>query len=79
MRTATAKELRSRAAAILESVRKGSEIIITMRGTPIATLKPFKKSEDSFTPVGFGMWKNRKDMKDVSTWLDERRKERFQR
>lgn len=79
MKTATAKELRNRAAAILESVRKGAEITITMRGKPIATLTPFKKNTTNFTPVGFGMWRKRKDMRNVSRWLDERRKERFQR
>ncbi|MEW5746213.1 MAG: type II toxin-antitoxin system prevent-host-death family antitoxin [Nitrospirota bacterium] len=79
MKTATAKELRNRAAAILESVRKGNEVVITMRGEPVATLKPFKKNEKKFNPVGFGMWKDRKDLKDAAQWLNERRKERFQR
>lgn len=79
MKTATAKELRNRAAAILKSVRKGDEIVITMRGESIAVLKPLKKIEEQFSPVGFGIWKERKDMKDVSKWLDERRKERYRR
>lgn len=79
MKTATAKELRNRASSILESVAKGNEVIITMRGKSIAVLKPFKKTEREFIPVGFGIWKDRKDLKDVIKWVDERRKERFQR
>jgi hypothetical protein len=42
-------------------------------------LKPLKKTEREFIPVGFGIWKDRKDLKDVIKWVDERRKERFQR
>lgn len=79
MKTATARELRNRASAILESVRKGEEVIITMRGKSIAVVKPFKKIEKQFSPVGFGIWKDRKDLKNVQKWVDERRRERFQR
>lgn len=79
MKTATAKELRNRASAILEGVKKGDEVIITMRGKSIAVVKPFKKIERLFTPVGFGMWKDRKDLKDAQKWVDERRRERFQK
>lgn len=79
MKTATAKELRNRASTILESVRKGDEVVITMRGKSIAILKPFKKIKKYFSPVGFGIWRNRKDLKDVTKWINERRKERFQK
>ena len=80
MKTATAKELRNRAASILETVSKGNEVVITKRGKSVAILKPFdKKSEKEFIPVGFGVWKNRKDIKDVPGWVEERRKERFLR
>lgn len=80
MKTATAKELRNRAAAILETVCKGNEVVITKRGKSIAILKPFlEKSKKEFSPVGFGLWKNRKDMKDVAGWVEKQREERFQR
>lgn len=79
MKTATAKELRIRAASILENVKRGEEITITMRGKSIAVLTPFNKIKRQFNPVGFGIWKGRKGLKDVSKWVDERRKERFQR
>jgi prevent-host-death family protein len=79
MKTATAKELRNRAAAILETVSKGNEVVITKRGKSIAILKPFlEKSKKEFSAVGFGLWKNRKDMKDVAGWVEKQRGERFQ-
>ncbi len=79
MKTATAKELRSRAAAILERVRKGDEVVITKRGESVAVMKPVQTVEKPFNPVGFGVWKGRREMKDVKQWLDERRKERHSR
>lgn len=79
MKTATAKEFIKQASAILEDVRKGEEITIIKEGESIAILKPFKKNGEQFNPVGFGMWKHRKDLKDVTRWITERRKERFQR
>jgi PHD/YefM family antitoxin component YafN of YafNO toxin-antitoxin module len=42
MKTAIAKELRNRASTILESVRKGDEVVITMRGKSIAISQYFK-------------------------------------
>jgi prevent-host-death family protein len=79
MKTVTAKELRSRAAAILERVRKGDEVVITMRGKSIAVMKPVEEVEKEFSPVGFGIWKGRRELADVQKWIDERRKERYQR
>ncbi len=79
MKTATAKELRSRASAILARVRKGDEVVITMRGKSVAVMKPVTEVERPFNSVGFGIWKGRKEMKDVNKWLDERRKERYHR
>jgi len=78
MKTATAKELRNKAAAILETVRKGNEVVITRRGESIAVLKPFTgKMKKEFSPVGFGLWKDRKDLAAVADWIASRRKERF--
>jgi len=80
MKTATAKELRNRAAAILETVSKGNEVVITKRGKSIAILKPFtEKTGKEFSPIGFGLWKDRNDLKDVAAWIDKQRRERFQR
>ncbi len=79
MKTATAKDLRIRASSILEEVKRGDEVIITMRGQSIAVIKPYKKTKKLFEPIGFGMWKDRKDMTNVQEWVAQRRKERFQR
>ncbi len=79
MKTATAKELRSRAAAILERVRKGDEVSITMRGEAIAVMKPVRAANKPFVPIGFGIWKGRKDLKDVKHLIDGLRKERYPR
>lgn len=79
MKTVAAKELRSRTASILENIQKGMEITITLRGKSIAILKPLLMEERQFNPVGFGMWKDRKDMKNAAEWVAERRKERFPR
>ena len=76
MKTATAKELRIRASAILEDVEKGHEVIITKRGKSVAVLMPLKKRSGDFSPTGFGMWKDRRDLDDVSKWIDSLRKER---
>ncbi len=80
MKTATAKELRNRAASILDIVSKGNEIVITKRGKSVAILKPFvEKVKKGFSPVGFGLWKNRTGLKNVTGWIEKRREERFQR
>ena len=79
MRTATAKELRSKTSSILENIRKGRDVTITLRGKSVAVIKPLLKEERGFNPVGFAMWKDRKDMKNVAEWVAERRKERFPR
>ena len=79
MKSATAKELRSRASSILECVRKGEEVVITLRGESVAVMKSVKSVEKKFSPVGFGIWKDRKDIQDVTRWLEERRKVRYRR
>lgn len=79
MRTATAKELRSKTSSILDNIQKGRDVTITLRGKAIAVIKPLLKEERAFNPVGFAMWKERKDIKNVAEWVAERRKERFPR
>ena len=79
MKTVTAKELRIRAAAILERVRQGDEVTITTRGKPIAIMKPLRDADRPFNLVGYGMWKDRKEIKEVNSWLDERRSKRYLR
>jgi len=71
MRTATAKDLREKTSELLASVRRGREVVITYRGKEIAVLAPL--------PIAFGMWRRRRDMRDVKRWLDSRRASRVPR
>ncbi len=80
MPTATAKDLRQRTSALLDSVRRGQEVVITYRGKRIAVLAPLDRiAQKELTPTAFGMWRRRRNMRDVSQWLDGRRAPRFPR
>jgi len=80
MRTATAKDLRQRTAALLDSVRRGQEVIITYRGKRIAVLVPLDRAvRQDLTSAAFGMWRQRRDMRDVRRWLDRSRAPRLSR
>lgn len=76
----TAKELRFHTKELLESVSRGEEVIITYRGKPYAKLVPLKESKKNIEKSNelFGIWKNRKDLEDVNSYVREIRKERFQ-
>ena len=75
----TAKELRFQTKKILETVSRGEEVIITFRGKACAKLvsidEPTKKN--SIADGLFGIWKDRKDIKDVSAYVRTLRVERF--
>lgn len=77
-RRVTAKELRNKVSSVLREVRRGKEVFISYRGKEIAVLKPIEeKVIKEFNAVGFGMWKERQDLKDVEEWLAEKRKPRY--
>lgn len=74
------KDLRYKTKEVLESLKRGVKPIITYRGKALAQIIPLKKGEQkSFKEIGFGMWKNRKEMKDVSQWLEKLRAPRYPR
>ena len=74
------KDLRYKTKQVLKGLRCGEKPVITFRGHPVARIIPLTSSEKkTFRPVGFGIWKDRSDMKDVARWLDEQRKPRFGR
>ena len=80
MTTATAKDLRHRAGALLAEVRRGRQVVITFRGKSIAVLAPLERFErKEVEPVGFGMWRGRNDMRRVAHWLDDVRRPRHGR
>lgn len=70
MKTATARDLRQKTAALLDQVRRGQEVVITYRGRRIAVLAPVEQARrEGLKPVGFGMWRGRRDMRSVDKWL----------
>jgi prevent-host-death family protein len=75
----TAKELRFHTKELLESVSRGEEVVITYRGKPYAKLVPFQKAEQNIEKSDelFGMWKDRKDLKDINKYVRELRRGRF--
>lgn len=76
----TAKELRFHTKELLDSVSRGEEVVITYRGKPYAKLVPFKRSKQAIEKADelFGMWKDRKDIKDVNKYVRELRNGRYQ-
>ncbi len=80
MRTATAKDLRQKTSELLDNVRRGLEVVITYRGKQVAVLAPLDRmTHKELTPTAFGMWRRRRDVRDVKRWLDSRRASRFPR
>lgn len=74
------KDLRTRTAKIIKAVKKGEEVTVTYRGEPVAVIQSISKTKKSdFKPLGFGMWANREDLKDVDKWIRERRKARYEK
>lgn len=75
----TAKQLRYQTGHILKWVMAGERVTVTWRGRAVAVLLPLQAAsqEEEYDPVGFGMWKDRDDLKDVQAWLDTLRQPRY--
>ncbi len=74
MKQVSARELRQKTAAVLSDVRRGREFVITYRGKSVALISAWPKAASkSFLPAGFGLWKDRSDMRDVAEWLEQLR------
>ena len=76
---ATAKQLRFNTKSLLQSVARGEEVTITMRGKPVARLvtvnrRRKKKGEDDTI---FGMWSDRDDLREVQRYVRNIRKGRL--
>jgi antitoxin (DNA-binding transcriptional repressor) of toxin-antitoxin stability system len=78
-------DLRYRMKSVLEALDRGESVTVLHRGKPRARLMPMDaktkpkarmKVEDH---PGFGMWKDREDMKDVDAYLRNLRKPRYTR
>ncbi len=75
----TAKQLRFHTKELLETVSRGEEVIITMRGKPYAKLVPYNinvKSKHEIDDL-FGIWKDDESTKNVPKYVRTIRKRRF--
>jgi len=75
---ATAKDLRFHSKELIDSVKRGEEVVITFRGKPCAKLIPYqelknKKGKNEL----FGMWKDNEIGGDVNEYVRNLRKGRF--
>ena len=76
---ATAKDLRFHSTELLNTVKRGEEVIITYRGKACAKLVPLEEdNEQNMTPGElFGIWKANDQVKNVEDYVREIRKGRF--
>ncbi len=76
---ASAKDLRFHSKNLLEAVSRGEEVIITYRGKPCAKLTPLKESNKTLSQSDplFGIWKDHDETKDVTKFIRNLRKGRF--
>ena len=75
---ATAKDLRFHSKALIETVKRGEEVVITFRGKPCAKLVPFEDEQrDSSKDPLFGIWKNHDPSSHVDEYVRNLRKGRF--
>lgn len=78
---ATAKDLRFHAKELIDSVGRGEEVVITLRGKPCAKLVPYPEAQDKPGQNGknalFGMWKDNEAVADVAGHVRALRQGRF--
>ncbi len=75
---ATAKDLRFHSKKLIESVRRGEEVVITYRGKPCARLVPYQNqvSKEENHQL-FGIWRDRQINNNVQEYVRTIRKGRF--
>lgn len=73
----SAKELRTQTKRLLEAVERGEEITITHRGRSCARLVPVGRSPKAVKKAQelplFGIWKDNKETRDVTAYIDRLR------
>ncbi len=76
---ATAKDLRFHSTELLNTVKRGEEVIITYRGKPCAKLVPIEENEIPSTAPKelFGIWRDNAQVKDVGGYIRNMRRGRF--
>lgn len=76
---ATAKDLRFHSTELLNTVKRGEEVIITYRGKPCAKLVPIKENESPSTAPKelFGIWRDNTQVEDIDGYIRNMRRGRF--
>lgn len=75
---ATAKDLRFHSKELLDSVKRGEEVVITFRGKPCAKLIPYEeKKEEAVKNELYGIWEDNDIVQDVEEYVRGLRKGRF--
>ncbi len=76
---ATAKDLRFHSTELLNTVKRGEEVIITYRGKACAKLVPIEEENDQEITSSelFGIWKNNDQVKNVEDYVRNIREGRF--
>jgi prevent-host-death family protein len=77
---ATFLDLRRRPGRILEAIERQEEVTLSRRGREVALIVPKgedKRPFDVMETAAFGLWKDRRDMKDPSAYIRKMRKGRF--
>ncbi len=75
---ATAKELRFNSKELIDSVKRGEEVVITFRGKPCAKLVPYQEiKRHTEKNELFGMWEDNDMVKNVDEYVRGLRTGRF--
>lgn len=76
---ATAKDLRFHSAELLNTVKRGEEVIITYHGKACAKLVPIEDEQEKTDSAEqlFGIWKNNDETTEVDAYVRNLRKGRF--
>ena len=76
---ATAKDLRFRSKELIDTVKRGEEVVITFRGKPCAKLVPLDNQKEQKTKNDlFGIWKDNDQTANVDNYVRKIRKGRFE-
>lgn len=78
----TSKDLRFHTKSALDAVKRGEQVEVTYHGKVVALMVP--PHNDTVTTTtgvkdvpGFGIWSDRKDIRDTDQWLKQSRKPRY--
>ena len=75
---ATAKDLRFHSKELIDTVKRGEEVVITFRGKPCAKLVPFENEKESKSNNDlFGIWKDHTETISVDEYVRKMREGRF--